>query len=984
MARRVLKRGLWLGVAGLVLLFVGFFAQKQNRSDETRARASEHGATRVRTRPTERHVVSIGGLVLDAEGAPLEGARVTLTEFRLDFSTDTLESAPVAIADGKGRWQLTGVTGGRYTATAAARGFRPAHVELVVAAADQSNIEFRLARGGTELSGRVTDFEGGPIAGAIVRANRLNGLLSFVWGGQIGMTDERGYYELALEPGAHHVRVAHPDYCEHEAAVEVGSARVQKDFQLVPGGVVAGRVVTRLGKEPVADAVVSVAGGPGGLPGFVSGIALQGASTDASGRFVLRGVRAGTHQLRATGQHIYTQKPKRVELGIGEEIEEVVIEVDPAFTISGVVVRKDRQPEEPIAGTLIGAYNFQPGMVVAAPRPSDSDGSFEIRGVPPGNYLVAALTRGALPNPLATQVTVSEADVTGVVVALDSGRTVRGRVEPPGLATVRLERGVESFSFTQLPETVTRDLVRAETDASGQFALSAVPPGQVVVVAETLDGKRGRTELAADQEEVVVRLEPAPAVAGRVVDRDGAPVAGVRVSIESAEAADPTSRRRFAMLDRALGRAPAKAALTDATGQFRLTGLSVGTHQVQVSGETGPVRLADGRSALDIDVPGGGLDELVLTVERSVARIAGTVQSPDGEPIADAWVKLDGQSRLTGEDGRFEFVELAAGVYDLEAEADRGRLRGRLSGVKSGTSAAVVVLAATASIAGTVTTRAGQPIRSYVLKASRAGWNDRQSIADEAGQFSLAPLEPGSYTLEIISPLGSARVPDVTVAAGQSVTRDITVSDWGQVRGRVLELSSGKPLAGLWIVWRSADGAKDYSEVLAAIASGDTGKVRTASDGSFHLQQLSPGKGTLVAMSGELSLARTVASTTFTIGAGESRSIGDLYGVDADAVPADQRGSLALTTAIAPGPDSDGEQLWIAAIAPNGPADKAGALVGDRILAIDQVVVGAIGLRAARSMLEPGRMRRGQTVKLEVERAGARTTIAMTATGDRS
>jgi hypothetical protein len=116
-----------------------------------------------------------------------------------------------------------------------------------------------------------------------------------------------------------------------------------------------------------------------------------------------------------------------------------------------------------IAGALIGAYNLSPGAVLIAQRRTESDGYFEIHCVPPGSYNVGVLAEERVPTILGASATVVDADVTDLLVEVDAGVAVRGRVEPAAAARISSEIDPENFSMLTMMSSVSKMLLHART-----------------------------------------------------------------------------------------------------------------------------------------------------------------------------------------------------------------------------------------------------------------------------------------------------------------------------------------------------------------------------------------------------------------------------------------------------------------------------------------------------------------------------------------
>jgi hypothetical protein len=114
---------------------------------------------------------------------------------------------------------------------------------------------------------------------------------------------------------------------------------------------------------------------------------------------------------------------------------------------------------------------------IAATSVRDSDGSFDIREIPPGNYRIRVIWRSDDGRMHVTQqdFTVGNADVEGLTLTLGEGVSIPGRVTWDG--TPRLEKqgfviGAISTENEQFPGT------SAEVDDNNQFTLKDVHDGE--------------------------------------------------------------------------------------------------------------------------------------------------------------------------------------------------------------------------------------------------------------------------------------------------------------------------------------------------------------------------------------------------------------------------------------------------------------------------------------------------------------------------
>jgi hypothetical protein len=229
-------------------------------------------------------------------------------------------------------------------------------------------------------------------------------------------------------------------------------------------------------------------------------------------------------------------------------------------------------------------------------------------------------------------------------------------------------------------------------------------PAEAVKTIDLAEGQR----VAAN-----VALPRGSAIAGRIVDDAGEPVADVAVQVMRARMAD--GRRRVEPLG--------VVDTTDDRGAFRLYGLEPGDYYVmamvrsptpedaRMTAFSGPIR-GDIKSTVPVFFPGvPSLDQaqpvsLVLGADARAdiflsplrtARISGVVLDSTGAPAADATVQLLSAGLAFGfspsgppplsisahaePDGSFELANVPPGVYTLVTRVQNQRLRGTLDGL---------------------------------------------------------------------------------------------------------------------------------------------------------------------------------------------------------------------------------------------------------------------------------------------------------------
>jgi hypothetical protein len=307
------------------------------------------------------------------------------------------------------------------------------------------------------LRGRVVDAASGqPLRRALVRIMATEGAAVPLL--RSTTTDGSGRYEFTELPGGRYIVMATKGgyvqlsygktrSSEPGKPVEILVGRTVEgiDFALPPTSVITGRVVDEFG-DPAEEAVVTILraqnfeGGrrlvPIGLPVEVS---------NDLGEFRLFGMSPGQYYLSASASNRVVGPPpdaggppsyaityfpsttdpteaRRVSIGIGQTISEVVIALVPTIKvrITGTVVDSQGRP---MTGQVL--LLARDGSSAAA-NPIRSDGSFTIDRVTAGIYTIRAAGPGE--ERASTEITVGGGNVDGIRLVGANAVAVTGRV----------------------------------------------------------------------------------------------------------------------------------------------------------------------------------------------------------------------------------------------------------------------------------------------------------------------------------------------------------------------------------------------------------------------------------------------------------------------------------------------------------------------------------------------------------------------------
>lgn len=647
-------------------------------------------------------------------------------------------------------------------------------LRVEVTAGETTEVDRTAEETGT-VRGRALSPTGEPAAGATVTlyvAWRIPGGHHSTWwsvhaadDGGIATTGEDGTFEIVgLLPGRRYQliawdaagrKVVNPPF-----QVAAGVAYEEDVVFPADGGTRAVRVLFEAG-EPVIGARLS---GPGWGPVYTGP---DGAATVGP---LLPDKRWLVVDHESLPHRYHENHP------LPEGVDPVTIRVPRAHVLGGAVLHPDGRPA---AGAYLSVYGQTEGGgdFSIEELTTDADGRFRVPNVPAATkvWLSAsyAIERGVY-----SQVRIqAELDREDHVLRLEppaaaaAARPQISVVAPDGSPVSRGE-GVVWTSFRGMLARARRENVGV---SEGKLPAWHLPPAEEQAWVEVygagpadaplgpaLLGPLKRGDLEAG---VRLRLPPAVAIEGRVIDPGGAPVPAVEI----------TATPLWPALDKLLGpRPPHATATTLAAGGFRLAGLGEIPYRLEVT-------VPDGFAAPAPFTVEGEKRDLVIHLNRATTAVV-TVLVPDGaSPAPRIQVNVfrrDGV-RVTGgpcgPDGRVELTGLdPEGDYVLRTWTDAARdyfwenvdpWKPRDTEIR---------LRRAYSVAGTAVTAAGRPAVHVRVACMTADGKSTWRWTKEDGRFQFDYLEAGAVTLKILpreaAPEDEA-VPGVTVPAGSNDVR---------------------------------------------------------------------------------------------------------------------------------------------------------------------------------------------------------------------
>jgi len=783
--------------------------------------------------PRLRAAVGAQGRVVDGNGAGVAGVPVWSWEIpgvtgyprrsRAAWRPDLLMRPllPLAVSGPDGRFGASGLAPGLQRFTAIKAGLPPADSDPVDAAPGAVvPVTLTLAQGAW-LSLLVRDPGGVPIAGATVRAwpvpawQRDQGAFSRRMAGRMVepaaevASDGEGRVRLApLATGAVALELKAPGYVRRTLDATVAREGTDLGVQVLePGVEVLGRVVDEAGNGVGELDVLEE-----DMPGIAFGEPV--AKSDAGGQFTIPDQpHGGELRLMARGEGWVPVATVAVAVPPEAPLE---LRVRRARKLAGRVV--DERDGEPVAGARVWVskeVRRASGMSMASVGGGESgeDGTFEVGDLGAGGYVVGVQAAGFARAEV--EVTLPEDEAPRpVTVVLRRGLAIAGRVEESNgtpAAGVYVELEPASRSQGSAGGRISRDAER--TDPEGAFRFDGLEPGQYQLGAGDDEGA-GASEVveAGAAEPVVLRLQPPGSLLCRVVDGDGAPVAGADLRV-------------YPMGGAVSG--PLRAA-SDAGGTATFAALAAQRYRVMATAKG----LAPANQ--DVTVTGGRPAEVTVSLERG-GTVTGHVVGLTPEQTARVEVSTRGGSSRVAGDGSFRLDGVAVGVGQVYAwlhpEGRQRIVAFELTDADSPVSVEID-FAGGATITGSVR-RGGRPAEGAAIECTRRGRPEGSTVADAAGAYALKGIDPGEVDLTVSDDTGrSLAVRRVTVAGATRVDFDVP---GGELSGAVVDVETRAEVPLADVVIRAAGGPPFERQ------------ARCGDDGRFLIGELADGDYTVTA-----------------------------------------------------------------------------------------------------------------------------------------
>ena len=692
-----------------------------------------------------------------------------------------------------------------------------------------------------------------------------------------------GRYRIrGLRPGEVHVRADEPRHVRWtrgNVQLEKGATKVL-DVPLTRGASLSGRVVDEE-RRPVAEAKVLVSDGEESPFGMVmramGGDPAAKIRSRADGTFSATRLPPGENQ-RLTVQHPDYEKATLggISLVAGGARTGAVVTLRRGLVVTGSVKDLEGSPipgvevalsQSRVVRSSSGGRRMQMsfgGVSEIAPAKSGSDGRFELKGVPPGDFALTAngpgwATETVDPLKLARDVRPDPVDIVLAPGAAISGVVLRktGGGAEGYMAIARLSGKPPAGG-------IGLDPGRMPTGPDGAFLLDGLKAGETYDLQLFRTGggfgqgpsKKGITAPSVGVEFVV---EGTGRIEGSAVDgKTGQPLTAFEVSYQHDRSGFGVVMR-FGRRSGGWSGGEGEAVPVEAPdGRFALEDVPAGKWQVVVTAKGYQVGRAAGivveeattTDGVEIRVPPGSALKGRVTDARTLKGVPEAevgVRSETGAPAGAAFGS--GSDIVTDVDGRFEVEGLAPGKVTVSVQHADYTDRTESVELKEGGSSVEVALSRGVSLGGVVLSETRQPMPGAEVSLGGAGTSGRgfgggeSAATDASGRFRFEHLSPGRYTLSATVP-GQSTEPVEAVLAGSESKEDVTLvlAGGATIRGVV----SGLPDTFRAGVNVSANGPKEY-----------WASARTGADGQFELKGAPAGTISLRATAGDFLSAST-------------------------------------------------------------------------------------------------------------------------------
>ncbi len=779
----------------------------------------------------ETKEITCTGKVVDAQGQPIAGARVSLYQVDYDQATHTSDSNLAGevgtSADGVFSFTVRVESGGyEYGYIVAEKeGLALGFADWRIRKDEEFEIKLSQAK---ELAGVVVDENDELVSGVSVS----------VWLLAVGKGEER--WSLG-RPVAAELLTSVTDADGRFAFANI-SAEVTADFLIKKTGRATvntyrstGYANQRLRFAPGQTDIRLVSPVEARIEGtvvmkdtgrLISGVRLivkqetnrplfgqEPVTSKEDGTFNINALAAGNYLVQLVrpqeGGGEWVAEPAKVALEAGQTKTDVRIELSKGGFLEVLIT--EAETSKPLNKASVSIRDEKNSQWFSAR--SDEDGIARIRLMPGGYQLSGVYMQGYTSDRHQEAITIEQGSTKRVTRTLRESPKVRGVVRDVA------GRPIEGVELKVLPGG--REEVSSDSEGKFEVVCDRRGWGESEDTIFCLVARHEQRNLAAaieiDEKTKTLDIKLAPGVtfAGKVVDPDNKGIAGARVRV----------MLRLSNWGSSLSRRQAE---TDDTGNFEIRAIPAG-HNYNIYAS------AEGYGQKDVEAHADNAVDNHLNIETLMLPVAnlsvsGQIVDTQGNPVPNARVEGSGEDQprpntLSDTQGNFTLDGLCAGLVYIRVDVDRSgkRLSARVhtdagaTGIKivirEGRPVSYYIGAKTYEqiiqgsdkvIAGMAVDENGSPVAGVPVKVrcikrerqkgkfswSYSSYSTLSDITDEQGRFAIELEEDAEYNLRF-SPDNHAAVIAYDVPVGKKDLK-VTLPDGGTVIGRLVRVEKGK------------------------------------------------------------------------------------------------------------------------------------------------------------------------------------------------
>ena len=786
------------------------------------------------------------GLVVDAGGQPIAGARVSMLASAPSGRSDMgylrrlmQRVATEVLGDAEGRFRIEDLGPGRFDLLAEHQGYAPTRVAGVSIPAEQAvaDVGTLVMPDGETLEGQVVDPEGQGVAGASVSIREHGSGFSAMFADRDqpdATTDANGRFAVHdLQPeGTVHVSVQCDGYGDTSRSNVRVPAKELLRIELVPGVNLDGVVIDAKGMPIQGAAVQARREGQSFKASFGKD------RTDAEGQFTVETLVPGSWSLLVTAAGFQQAEKSGIVIEAGSTPEPLRIQLARGSSVVGTVTGGEGQPLADVLVRLNPGGELRRPSFVASLVTTKSDGSYRLEGLPSGRH-VLSFEHGH--HRRAVRDVEVGPDEVRLDVTLEPGLEIVGRVvDGEGMPIPGVAVAARPATVVDRASTFRAYMERKETDSEGRFRITGLEPGSYRVEAK----KRG---FATAYSESPIRIETTSIEGIELWLGPGGAIVGRVLGLSF----DQRSRAQLFVtrIDQA-GVGDSLMANIDHDGRFRIENVAAGRWQIIATAGDSRIRrqtvtLSQGSGEVTADLDFGGGFTVTGTVRVGGVAEAGLSVTARGRDHGDV------SQAITDSAGRYRFEGIAAGRYDWIVT--RRGMRGRQLASRTVDVAGDDVFdleIAESTLTGRVLDADGAPIGHASVSLSSAGDSTAALLARlmggeahsaENGRFELRGISPGTYRLRVEHE-GFASVSwEIVIEAGQTASTLDVVLEPSTGLKLLVRRASGQPVRSVSVGLLNAEGGvvEQGSYVV-----GEAGDVRLARIGTGIFTLLVRGEAT--------------------------------------------------------------------------------------------------------------------------------------------